>query len=119
MKHTVRSKEGELVYGSFREVEQAWLMGLIDPDDEVQEHGTTRWRKAGKIPLLVQARRQGASVWKGSLMLLSVVGIGAGSVAIYLLLKQEFLWGGLLAVVVALTLVQITMRANKQRKPHG
>ena len=35
MKYRVRSTEGELEYSSFGEVEKAWNMGLIEPNDEV------------------------------------------------------------------------------------
>ena len=46
MKYTVKNKEGELTYGSLDEVKTAYVLGLIEADDEVLEDGASLWRKA-------------------------------------------------------------------------
>ena len=51
-----RTPEGELEYESILHVEQAYLSGLVDPEDEVLEEGGTLWRKAATLPNLARAR---------------------------------------------------------------
>ncbi|MFZ5469750.1 MAG: hypothetical protein ACOZIN_09965 [Myxococcota bacterium] len=119
MKYTVRTKDGELVYDSFGQVEQAWLNGLVGPEDELREEGATKWRKAGSIPLLVQARRHGNQVWGGTQLLWITVSVVLGSAAMYLIAKGNMLVGGLIAVGVAVLLFRVTTEAFKKSKPHG
>ena len=133
MRYRVRTPEGELSYESFGEVERAYLSGLVDPEDEVLEEGTTRWRKAGAIPTLAKARRSGNQVWGGTQMIWILIFISLGSVALYLLGKgwaaqhtQPLMdvmihyWapGGLLAIVLGTLLTTITYRAQKRTRPH-
>jgi hypothetical protein len=119
MKWTVRTKEGELVYESFGEVEKAWLLGLVEPDDELLEEGKTKWRRAGSIPLLVQARRTGEQAWGGAWFLWILTGIMLASSALWLAR------GGLYGAAVALGIFTMavmaygTWRAAKRARPHG
>ncbi len=120
MKQTVRSKDGgELTYGSFGEVERAWSMGFVEPDDEILEEGQTKWRRAGSIPVLVNARRQGDQVWGGSQAALVVIGVLVASFALYLIGKGQYLYGGLLTVVVILVTGRMMTQAAKRTRPHG
>jgi len=57
MKYRVRTPEGELSYPSILELTKAYLMGLVEPGDEVQREGDTLWRKAASIPQLAQAKK--------------------------------------------------------------
>ncbi|MBI3184200.1 MAG: hypothetical protein HYZ28_18870 [Myxococcales bacterium] len=118
-KYRVKTKDGELTYGSFREVEWAWLQGLVGPEDEVLEEGTSRWRRAGSIPLLVQARRQGNQVWGGTQMAWIVIGVVMASTALYLISRGRYLAGGLVALIVAMVLFRVTVSAYKKSRPHG
>lgn len=118
MKHTVRSKDGELTYESFGAVEKAWLMGLIDPDDEIREDGSERWRKAGALPILRAAKRRSEGTFDGNQIALSIVGIGGGSIALYLLEIGNYLWGGVVALAVGAMVTQLVTRIIKKRKPH-
>ncbi len=118
MKYRVRTKDGELEFQSFGEVERFWLMGMIEPDDELLEEGHTLWRKASSFPLLVNAERSGDSVWGGTWFLWTVIGVLGGSVALWLIHDGLYVWGGLAAVVVAAIMIQITASATRRRKPH-
>lgn len=121
MKYRVRSKEGELQYESFGQVEKAWLMGLIDPDDELLEEGHTRWRKASTIPLLVNARRSGEQVWVGTWFIWTLIGVAGGTVALVLLNSESMMKKGagvVVAFIVAGLMLKVTMNAYARRKPH-
>lgn len=122
MKFRVRSKDGgELEYESFGQVEQAWLLGFVEPDDELLEEGKTKWRKASSFPLLVQARRSGDQVWMGSWFLWIVLGV-AGATAALVLLGHEALEHKIAGVVmgfaVAMAMLKVTLNAHARRKPH-
>jgi hypothetical protein len=118
MKYTVRSKDGELTYASFGAVEHAWLAGLVDPEDELLEEGTTKWRRADSFPLLVRARRQGNQVWGGSQAAWIIIGVTFGSASLYLLVKGNYLIGGVIAIIVTTLLFKVTYSASKRTKPH-
>jgi hypothetical protein len=124
-KYRVRSKEGELEFKSFGEVEKAWLMGLVGPDDELLEDGKTTWRKAGSIPLLAQARRSGNAVWNGTQMAWMIFAVTFGSIALYCITqgmrKQSYVMMGIgciIAFAVAGTLMTVTYRVFKKTRPH-
>jgi hypothetical protein len=57
MKYRVRTPEGELCFPSILELTKAYLMGLVEPNDEVQREGDTSWRKAASLPQLAQAKK--------------------------------------------------------------
>lgn len=119
MKYRVRSKEGgELEYSSFGQVEQAWLLGLIDPEDEVLEEGKTVWRKASSIPLLVNARRSGEQVWVGTWFAWTLLGVAGGTIALVLFHRHNYVAGMIVAFVVAGLMIRITVNAYERRKPH-
>ena len=119
MKFTVRTPEGELTFQSFGEVEKAWLMGLVGPDDELLEDGKTMWRKASSFPHLVNARRTGDQAWGGSWFLWTVIGILLASSAGWLIKAEQYLYGGILALMTAMVMTHVTVRAAKKSKPYG
>lgn len=121
MKYRVRSRDGEIEFQSFGQMEQAWLMGLVDPDDEVLEDGTTLWRKARTIPLLARAERTHEQAWGGTWFLWVLAGVVGGTVALVLAASEDWTSkavGLLLAFVVAGVMFRVTMRAHERRKPH-
>lgn len=117
-KYRVKSKEGELTFGSFGEVERAWLQGLVEPEDEVLEEGSTRWRKAKSIPLLAGARRTGNQVWGGTQHFWIIFVVVLASLALYWLVKGKWALGGGLSLLISLVLFRITTNAYKRSKPH-
>lgn len=119
MKFKVRTPEGELEFQSFGEVEKAWLMGLVGPEDELLEDGKTMWRKASSFPLLVQARRSGEQAWGGSWFLWTVIGILLASGTAWLIKAGENLYGGLLGLMTAMVMIHVTVRASKRARPYG
>ncbi len=119
MKFRVRTQEGELEFQSFGEVERAWLMGLVGPDDELLEDGKTTWRKASSFPHLVNARRTGEQAWGGSWFLWTVIGILLASATLWLIKAGEHLYGGLLGLMTAMVMIHVTVRATKRAKPYG
>jgi len=119
MKYRVKTKDGELEYLSFGQVEQAWLMGLIEPEDEILEEGKTKWRKAGSIPLLAQARRSGEQVWMGTWFVWVLAGVIGGTIALYLFQQGDWLFGFIVAFAVASVMIHITWKSYQKQKPHG
>jgi hypothetical protein len=119
MKYQVRNEYGQLTFESFGAVEQAWLQGLVGPEDEVLEEGSTRWRKAGTIPLLVQARRKADAAWGGTQGLWIVTAIFFGSTALYLVVKGHWVMGLALALGLTFLLTRVTYRAFTRTRPHN
>jgi hypothetical protein len=118
MKFRVKSTEGELEFESFGQLEQAWLLGFVAPNDEVLEEGHEKWRKAGSIPLLVSARRSGEQVWVGKWFAWVLLGVTGATIAIVLLQNGYLLAGIVAAIVVTLVMGKVTMNANRRARPH-
>ena len=117
MKYTVKNKDGTLTYRSLEEVKTAYVMGLVDADDDVLEDGQSNWRKAGAIPLLVTAHK--VSALRGHSNALRAWVIGAlvlGFFAFYFLVKESWIWGGLLSFGVVALLIQVTALAARKPK---
>jgi hypothetical protein len=56
MAYRVRTPDGELSFASLYDIERAYAQGLVDAGDEVQEDGSSAWRKVSAIPALRQTR---------------------------------------------------------------
>ncbi len=117
MKYTVKTRDGELTYGSLEEVKTAYVLGLIEPEDDVLEENTSLWRKAGGIPLLITAKK--VTHDRGQSNQQRAWAIGALVMAIfcfYFLIKGYYLVGGLLGFAVAALLFQVTTLAAKRKR---
>jgi hypothetical protein len=116
MKYTVRSADGELTFRTFGELEHAYFAGLVDPEDEVQEEGTTRWRKASsfaalrRAPPLSSHEKQARAFWL-------FLGVALGSVGLWGLETRRY--GVLLTAAVLLTAVlwRMSTRASRIKQP--
>jgi hypothetical protein len=109
MRYRVRTPDGELEYESILHVEQAYVAGLVDPEDEVIEEGGTLWRKASTFPNLARARRPASSKSthrKQSLIILIAVVLGV--------LSLILVWRGqgFLALLAALGVISLLWRVT-------
>ncbi|MFY0575116.1 hypothetical protein ACN28S_12740 [Cystobacter fuscus] len=118
MRYHVRTPDGELDYLSFREVELAYMQGLVGPDDEVREEGQTLWRKASKIPELARARPASLQGNAARLRLGAVVSaVVLGLFSLRLIFSDSWTRRGIgiaLALVTSGILTQLTRQAFKR-----
>ena len=117
MKYTVKNKDGELTYGSLEEIKTAYVLGLVEPEDDVIEEGAKLARKAGAIPLLVTAKR--VRIARGNSDTLRGWVFGAlvlGIIGFYFLVTGAWLAGGALMFAVVSVLFRITTLAARKKK---
>jgi hypothetical protein len=117
MRYHVRTPDGELDYLSFREVELAYMQGLVGPDDEVREEGQTLWRKASTIPVLARAKPP-VRGWKARSQALTVVGSVLLAIWALMLIASDSWTRRGMGIVLALTtsalLTRVTYKAFKR-----
>jgi hypothetical protein len=118
MRYRVRNAEGEIEFQSFGQLEQAWLMGLVEPSDEVLEEGKSLWRRADTIPLLARARRHGDGVWGGAWFLWTLIGVFGGTAALWLFHQKNYVTALLISFFVAGLMIKVTVDAQRRRNPH-
>ncbi len=106
MRYRVRTPEGELEYESLLHVEQAYIAGLVAPEDEVLEEGGTLWRKAGTLPALVRAQRPKARSAERTQLFIILLAVALGAVALYLAYSGR----GLIALLVSLGVISLLWR---------
>jgi hypothetical protein len=115
MRYRVRTPDGELEYPSLRDVEQAYVQGLVDPQDEVLEEGSTLWRKAESLPSLVRARRTSSNTAGREQTLTVVVAVLLCVAAFYLYITQRGLpWVLVIALIVVSMMTRVTMKAFRR-----
>src|SRR5690348_15077112 len=104
MRYRVRTPDGELEYESILHVEQAYVAGLVDPEDEVLEEGGTLWRKASTLPNLARARRPASSKsTHRTQSLITLVAVVLGVLSLILVWSGQ----GLLALLGALGVISL------------
>jgi hypothetical protein len=111
MRYRVRTPDGELDYASMRDVEVAYVQGLVGPDDEVLEEGHTTWRKASTIPVLVRAKPASKGLF-GQTQVLSVLGAVVLGVAALVLIASDSWTRRVLGIVLALALCTLLTRVT-------
>ena len=115
--YQVRTPDGELSFGSLEEVKQAFVLGLIEPEDEVQKKGETLWRKAGVIPLLATAARERARSNRANDNRWRIAGLlTAGLGALYFLTRGQLMIGGVLAAVETVIMIRTSLKAFTIRR---
>lgn len=123
MKYRVRSKDGELEYESFKQLEDAARMGFVDPEDELLREGESEWKKASTLPSLMKGKRSGLAVFRTALTYWIVAAIGAGLFALWAIAngntddKADLYAEGITAAFVcAGILFKVTVAAQKRRR---
>ena len=118
MAYRVRSPDGELMFPSLGDIERAYVQGLVDPDDEVREDGTEKWRKASSLPVLAQARKPQAQKDARSQKLTVLGAVAVGVLALVLIITGSStnvrMLGVALALVVSGLLTRVTFKAYKR-----
>ncbi|WP_224245062.1 hypothetical protein [Hyalangium gracile] len=115
MRYRVRTPEGELEYESILHVEQAYVAGLVSPEDEVLEEGGTLWRKAASIPNLARARKP-SRAFDRSQTLTILVAVFLGVCALLLVRSGRGMIAFLLCLGVASLLWRVTFTAFRRRR---
>ncbi|XXF75700.1 hypothetical protein P2318_21880 [Myxococcaceae bacterium GXIMD 01537] len=114
MPYRVRTPDGELDFPDMTDIAQAYAAGLVDPNDEVQELGSSTWRKAGSLPLLV-GTRGAAKRTDGSQRVHILAACVLGIASLYLLFFREGrlykTLGLVLAMALAFLLTRVASRA--------
>ncbi|MFL5346769.1 MAG: hypothetical protein ACJ8AT_18460 [Hyalangium sp.] len=108
MRYRVRTPEGELEYESLLHVEQAYIAGLVAPEDEVLEEGGTLWRKAATLPNLARARRSTPSAFNRSQLLTILGAVALGICALLLMRRGQ----GMLALLASLGVIALLWRVT-------
>ena len=123
MKYRVRSKDGELEYESFKQLEDAARLGFVDPDDELLSEGQTEWKKVSTVPALLKGKRSGGGFTRTPLFRWIVLSVAGGVFALWAIHKghtedkPELYAAGLVAVfAVAGVLFKVTTDASKRRR---
>jgi hypothetical protein len=117
MRYRVRTPEGELEYESILHVEQAYLSGLVDPEDEVLEEGGTLWRKASTLPNLARARRPAASKSANRQQTLTIlIAVVLGLFALLLVWSGRGLLALLITMAAGSLLWRVTADAFRRKR---
>jgi hypothetical protein len=118
-RYRVRTPEHhELVYDNEHALNEAWLNGFIDPEDELLEEGRDKWRKVSSTKLM-QLRPSGNRVWGGTQAAWMIIVIVIGSIALYLFRTGRYGAGFVTAFTLGLLMFRITYRAFKKSRPHS
>lgn len=108
MGYRVRNQDGELQFKSFDELRDAYLHSMVGPEDEVQEDGSSSWRKAAALPALARLGKEKAALQDSSsrwyLIAVGMAVVGAGLVWAVV---REGIYGFAAVLVVALVGVGI------------
>jgi hypothetical protein len=120
MRYRVRTPDGELDYGSMRDVEVAYIQGLVGPDDEVREEGKEVWRKASSIPSLARVRPEKKRPMPINQQLSIVGAVFLGVAALACILSGSLMLrvvAFLLTLAMSALLFQVTTKAFKRPGP--
>ncbi len=120
MGYRVRTPDGELAYPTLRDVEVAYIQGLVEPTDEVLEDGHSTWRKAASIPALARARPEAKGLLGRTQMLSVVIAVALGAGALTLIMSDSWPRRGLgiiLALAMSVVLTRMTAKAHKRPVP--
>ncbi len=111
-RYVVRAHSGELIYETRIHLEQAYLAGLVEPEDEVSVEGTGTWRRAAEMPELASLRRAEHALageyvpWAAASVILAVA-------ALIFLIRGPWYVALALALVLSAVLWGLTYKASQ------
>jgi len=114
MNYRVRTPEGELSFSSL-ELTKAYLLGLVQPGDEVQREGDTQWRKAASLPQLAQAKKPPRHFFADTHMRWALALAAIGSLAAFSFLYGSKHIGALFALGFAVLGLQWFTRWHRRK----
>lgn len=115
MAWTVRNQDGALDFPTLADVERAWRMGLVGPDDELRADGQTRWQKASEHPALRSSPRAGHPKRTGLPSLNLALVVAFAIAALVLLAIGQWTFGLVLALGLSMYLMRMNRRLQKPR----
>ncbi len=108
---TVRNGDGALDFQTLGDVEKAYRLGLVEPGDELREHGRDQWMRAGDHPALRHsAPKQRGFAGSRGLMLGSVGGVAVALAALFFIARGQWAVGLALAAATTLFLMRFNRR---------
>lgn len=122
-RYLVRSEGGELRYDTLLHLEQAYLTGMVSPDDEISVEGSGEWKRASEMPQLANLKRH-ESTMRGSQVPLVMGAVVLAVAALLFLLRATSSanplrdWMITLVLVIALSalLFRLTYKANRPKR---
>jgi hypothetical protein len=111
VKYRVRTKDGELEYDSYEQLQQAAATGMIEDDDEILAENKTEWAKASS--LVRRVRRP--SGWLRPQLLWVYLALMLALTSLYFLLHHALLFGALSIFVMVTVLMKITNDQVRRR----
>ncbi len=111
-RYVVRANGGELTYETRIHLEQAYLAGLVEPEDEVSVEGSGAWRRASEMPELASLQRAehalaGAFVpWIATSVILAVA-------ALIFLIRGPWYLALALALILSAVLYGLTYKTSQ------
>ena len=117
MPWTVKNEDGALDFPTLADVERAYRMGLVEPDDLLQEHGREAWRRAGDHPALQTSAPQKRSGMSRPLLLGTLLAVALSLVALVLIARGQWALGLAMAAAVSLFLFRFNRRVMTERTP--
>ncbi len=117
MPWTVKNDDGALDFQTLADVERAFRMGLVEPDDLLQEHGKNTWRRAGDHPVLQSSapKKRALLSMPKPVLLGTVLAVGLALVAFVLIARGQWAMGLAVAAAVSLFLFRFNRRVMTSR----
>jgi len=114
-RYLVRAHGGELIYETLIHVEQAYLAGLVEPDDEISEEGSGVWRRAREMPQLANLKRMERSL-AGAYVPGVVATVVVALASLGFLLAGHWIVALVLAFILSALLFRLTYKASQLKR---
>jgi hypothetical protein len=107
---TVKNEDGSLEFPTLADVERAYRMGLVEPSDQLREHGKNHWSPAGEHPALRHSAPRKKSALPARVWLGSGLAVALAVVALVLIARGSWALGLAIAAGVTLFLFRFNRR---------